>query len=370
LRYKVRADYLSEQYWSPVFNWTNETITINDAVAEVHVTQGAAPIEGVPVYVYTDSDTYLNINGQTDQNGMVSFRLPEGNYKFRADYQNNQYWATEALIAHQVNVVNLSTGGGSFTLAVEKDSGIPLVDVPVYVFTSSGSYLGINATTDAAGEVTFDLADGDYRFRVDYFGYQFWSRDYTIPGTLSDVLTIAHQDVTVTVNQVNGVDIDPLEGVNVYLFTGAGSYQGIHQATDINGQVTFNVPEKDYMVRADYLSAQYWSDVFSWQDVGVDINHGTAVLHVTESGQDLYDVPVYLFTDTGTYLGRLERTDSSGQCQFILPADSYKFRVDYDGTQYWSDVISILPHEVNTIDLQLELLADLTHDSLADQHWL
>jgi len=259
-------------------------------------------------------------------------------------------------------VVNLSTGGGSFTLSVEKESGIPLIDIPVYVFSSSGSYLGINAQTDAQGQVSFDLADGDYKFRADYFGYQFWSNDYTVPGTLSDVLSIVHQDVVVTVNQVNGIDIDPLEGVNVYLFTGSGSYQGINQPTDANGQVIFNVPEKDYKVRADYMSAQYWSDVFSWQDVGVDINHGTAILHVTHKGQDLYDVPVYLFTETGSYLGRLERTDSSGEVQFLLPANSYKFRVDYDGTQYWSEVIFIIPHEENNIDLQLELLADLTHD--------
>ena len=158
-----------------------------------------------------------------------------------------------------------------------------------------------------------------------------------------------------------------MQGVNVYLFTGAGSYQGINQATDANGQVTFNVPEKDYKARADYLSAQYWSDVFSWQGVEVDINHGTAIVHVTESGQDLYDVPVYLFTSSGSYLGRFERTDSSGQVQFLLPADSFKFRVDYDGTQYWSDVVSIIAHEENSIDLQLELLADLINNPRPDR---
>jgi len=365
--YKVRADFLSEQYWSQVFNWADENITINESMAEVHVTQGATPIEGVPVYVYTSSDSYLNINGQTDVSGIISFRLPESTYKFRGDYQGNQYWGTEALIAHQVNVVNLSTGGGSFTLSVEKDSGTPLTDIPVYVFSSSGSYLGINAHTDAQGEVSFDLADGDYKFRADYFGYQFWSNDYTVPGTLSDVLTITHQDVIVTVNQIYGIDTDPLQGVNVYLFTGSGVYQGINQPTDANGQVTFNVPEKDYKVRADYMSAQYWSDVFSWQDVVVDINHGTAILHVTHNGQDLFNVPVYLFTESGSYLSRLERTDSSGQVQFLLPAESYKFRVDYDGTQYWSDVISIIANEENNIDLQLELLADLTHDPNPDR---
>jgi RHS repeat-associated protein len=188
-----------------------------------------------------------------------------------------------------------------------------------------------------------------------------------VPGTLSDVLTITHQDVTVTVNQIYGYDTDPLGGVNVYLFTGSGSYQSVYQATDANGQVTFNLPEKDYKVRADYLSQQHWSDVFSWQDVEVDINHGEAILHITHNGQDLYDVPVYLFTETGSYLSRFERTDSSGQVQFLLPANSYKFRVDYEGTQYWSDVISIIPHEENNIDLQLELLADLTNDPKPDR---
>ena len=178
---------------------------------------------------------------------------------------------------------------------------------------------------------------------------------------------LTHQDVTITVNQVYGVDIDPIQGINVYLFTGSGSYQGIFEVTDANGQVTFNLPEKDYKVRADYLSQQHWSDVFSWQDVEVDINHGTAILHVTENGLDLYDVPVYLFTESGSYLSRFERTDSSGQVQFLLPADSYKFRVDYDGTQYWSNVLSIIPHEENNIDLQLELLADLTHDPNPDR---
>ena len=54
----------------------------------------------------------------------------------------------------------------------------------------------------------------------------------------------------------------------------------------------------------------------------MDIDHGTAILHVTHNGQDVFDVPVYLFTETGSYLSRLERTDSSGQVQFLLPADS------------------------------------------------
>jgi RHS repeat-associated protein len=37
--------------------------------------------------------------------------------------------------------------------------------------------------------------------------------------------------------------------------------------------------------------------------------------------------------------------------------------VDYEGTQYWSDVVTIIPHEENAIELNLDLLAlDLTND--------
>ena len=37
--------------------------------------------------------------------------------------------------------------------------------------------------------------------------------------------------------------------------------------------------------------------------------------------------------------------------------------MDYDGSQYWSDVITIIPHEENSIELDLDLLAlNLTND--------
>jgi hypothetical protein len=58
-------------------------------------------------------------------------------------------------------------------VTVEKAAGQPLADVPVYVFTAGGAYLGMTAHTDGQGQVSFDLADGSYKFRADYRGYQF-----------------------------------------------------------------------------------------------------------------------------------------------------------------------------------------------------
>ena len=38
----------------------------------------------------------------------------------------------------------------------------------VYVFTGGRVYLGISGTTDDQGRVSFDLSDGEYKFRTDY----------------------------------------------------------------------------------------------------------------------------------------------------------------------------------------------------------
>jgi len=76
---------------------------------------------------------------------------------------------------------------------------------------------------------------------------------------------------------------------------------------------------------------------------------------------------VYLFTPDGSYLGRSETTDTNGVAEFLVPGEDYKFRVDHGGSQYWSDVVTIMPFEENNIELNLDLLAlDLTNDPTPD----
>jgi RHS repeat-associated protein len=69
------------------------------------------------------------------------------------------------------------------------------------------------------------------------------------------------------------------------------------------------------------------------------------------------DAPVYLFTASGKYLSRSVRTDSAGRAEFLVPDQIYKFRVDHDGIQCWTDEIPIIPHEENQIDVSLDQLA-------------
>ena len=249
-------------------------------MAQITVTNIGQPLEGINVYVFNAAGSYLNITDATNINGQVSFRLPAEDYNFSADYMDSQYFSgVSTLIAHANNPVNIYTGGGSFTLTALKGPDNPLIGVNCYLFTDSGTYLNQSRVTNDQGEAGFDMADGSYKIRVAYLGYQFWTDIFTIPTETSIDFTIPHQDVTVTVTSDYNGDVIPLEGISVFLFTPSDSYLSIAQVTDVQGQVTFSLPQMDYKVRADYLSEQYWSQVFNWADETITINEAVAEVH-------------------------------------------------------------------------------------------
>jgi len=366
--YRARADYLGQQFWSDDFVWTDTVITVPMAEAEVSVVSGNQPVQDAAVFVFSESESYLGINGISNANGKVSFRLPAGNYRFRADYQQNQYWSdTEILIADLVNPLAINTGGGMFDLSVLADVNTPLTGVDCYVFNDSGVYLGMSSTTNNAGQVSFDLADGAYKFRVDYLGYQFWSDEYAVPGVFSAEVAVPHQDVGFTVNSLFQEQSTPVENATVYLFTSSGSYMNSHLASDADGRVIFNLPERAYKVRVDYLGQQYWSEESIWQETSVSIPMGDAEINVVGAQASLPNVPVYVFSGPNAYLGISGKTDSEGNLTFRLPSGIYRFRADYQGSQYWSEEITLVAGQPNAVEIstgggqfQLTVLKDIS----------
>jgi YD repeat-containing protein len=78
------------------------------------------------------------------------------------------------------------------TVTVAGEAENPYVGLTVYAFDSS-TYSGYSAVTDTGGKVTFTLPQGEYRFRADYDGVQFWSGNEntcTLPGYLTDAVTL------------------------------------------------------------------------------------------------------------------------------------------------------------------------------------
>lgn len=352
--YTARADYMGRQYWSATFNGQDTTITIPMADAAVTVTGAGLPRQGIPVYLFSESGAYLSSNALTDADGQVSFSLPAGNYRFRADYQGNQYWSgLQVLAADAVNPALISVGGGSFTLNVRQDAATPMAGVRCYVFNDSGTYLGLNGSTDQQGQVYFDLADGAFKFRVDYLGYPYWSPTQTVPAVAQADMEIAHQDLSMALSgRYLGVS-EPLAGRNLYLFTPDDRYLGINRITDEEGLAHFSLPDKEYKIRADNLDKTYWSQTFQSQDTTIQIAQGAVELHVQRNGTDEQDLRVYLFNTSGTYLGRYELTGADGRATFILPEGAYRFRVDADGMQYWSADTQVTADQTAAIEVYI-----------------
>ena len=138
------------------------------------------------------------------------------------------------------------------------------------------------------------------------------------------------------------------------LFSPTDTYLGQSKFTDADGKAIFDLPQKDYKVRADYLGQQFWSEDFQSQDVTMTIQQGLAKIHAQRSGNDAAGAKVYLFNETGSYLGWNEITDPTGIAEFLLPDRAYKFRIDENGEQHWTPLIQIHAGEQSMIDFDLD----------------
>ncbi|MFZ0613063.1 MAG: chitobiase/beta-hexosaminidase C-terminal domain-containing protein [Desulfobacterales bacterium] len=339
--YKVRVDHLGSRYFSSLFNWQNTSVAIPLADAAITVTGGGFPQVGQKVYAYSEAGVYLGLNRATDSDGQAGFRLPAGTFKFRVDHQGSQFWSGPQVIKSDVtNAVVISVGGGAFVFSVGKSAGVPLAGAKCSVFSAGGSYIGLSGSTNEQGRVFFDLAEGSYKIRVDQLGYQFWSDIYNTGDTLAGGFDLGQTDVTLAVEGCF-LEAVPLAGVKVYLFTPAGAYLGRQAVTDNNGQVHFSLPNQPYKVRVDAVGHQFWSDDFQQAGTTMVIPQGRANVQALRTGTTVVGAKVYLFSDSGAYLGRVETTAADGKTAFTLPSGSFKFRVDEGADQVWSEVLTI-----------------------------
>ena len=168
--YKVRSDLLGHQFWSPETHVALDTnIDFTIAHQDTIVTVDSAtpdfsePLAGINVYLFTPSGSYLGQKRVTDENGQARFHLPRQPYKIRRIFWDNNTgrmfftWTDPTVTVPMADVEIIVTGGG-----------FPARDHAVYVFSVSGSYLGIRQTTDSDGKVFFRLPEGEYLFRADY----------------------------------------------------------------------------------------------------------------------------------------------------------------------------------------------------------
>jgi CSLREA domain-containing protein len=346
--YRFRVDKNGTQFWSDTTNhctipgcsMVNVTVTVPVTVS-VADTDGVAQA-GLSVYAFNGT-TYTGYNKVSDANGQAVFTLPQGSYRFRVDKNGTQFWSDTAnhCTIPGCSMVNV-TVTVPVTVSVADTDGVAQAGLSVYAFNGT-TYTGYNKVSDANGQAVFTLPQGGYRFRVDKNGTQFWSdttNHCTIPGctTVNVAVTVP---VTVSVADTDGV---AQAGLSVYAFNGT-TYTGYNKVSDVNGQAVFTLPQGRYRFRVDKNGTQFWSDTANHCTIpGCTTANVAVTVPVTVSVADTDKVAqaglsVYAFNGA-TYTGYSKVTDTNGQAVFTLPQGGYRFRVDKNGTQFWSDSVN------------------------------
>ena len=89
--YSFGTVYGPTTYSSDLYTWTDGQLLIPEGLVEVLVERAGEVLPNVQVDVYHNNDIQTGLTGTTDAQGVVSFRLPQGTYKFRAVYLRNTY---------------------------------------------------------------------------------------------------------------------------------------------------------------------------------------------------------------------------------------------------------------------------------------
>jgi FtsP/CotA-like multicopper oxidase with cupredoxin domain len=373
--YNFRADLNGTRFYSggtigvntcTVPGCTADSVTVTAPVTVTVADLGGIPRAGVPVYAFNGT-TYSGKTATTNISGTVSLTLLPGNYNFRADFNGTQFFSGGASGVDTCNIPDTGvdctadsvTVTGGTVVAVQDTEGVPQEGLNVFAFNGT-TYSGKTDVTNVAGEVTFTLIPGDYNFRADLNGTQFFSgggsgvNTCTVPTCTVDIVTVT-APITVTVSDTGNV---PQEGINVYAFNGT-TYTGKSGLTDAAGQVTFTLLPGDYNFRADLNGYQFFSGGASGVDTcnipaaGIQTCTADSVtasmfglvdVTVSDTGLPVANQVVYLFDSTGTtYLSQSSTTDVNGVASFNLPFGDYLFATDLNGTRQWSSPVCSVP---------------------------
>ncbi|MBI9044414.1 MAG: hypothetical protein JEZ06_08010 [Anaerolineaceae bacterium] len=345
--YRFRADLNGTQFWSGAANTcsiptcTTDVVTVSKPVSVTVVDTDGTPKAGLSVYAF-DGTTYSGYSKVSDAYGVATFTLPLGDYHFRADLLGTHFWSAETNDCTLPGCESAQVTVSKPVTVIVMDTDGPISGLNVYAFNGT-TYSGYNKVSNAYGVATFILPLGDYRFRADLNGTQFWSAETnhcTLPGCENAQVRVS-KPITVTVVDTDGT---PKSGLNVYAFDG-NTYAGYSKVTDATGIATFTLPLGDYRFRADLNGTRFWSaDTNHCTLPGCESAQVTVSKPVTVTVLDTGDTPkaglnVYAFDGT-TYKGYSKVTDVTGVATFTLPLGDYRFRADFNGTQFWSDSIN------------------------------
>jgi hypothetical protein len=165
---------------------TSTAVTVTVPLTVTVLDTSGLPQPGLPFYAF-DGTTYTGYNQTTNASGQAGFTLPRApqGYRFRTDKNGTQFWSGASNHCALDTVPGCTNTAVTVTLpltvTVLDTNGAAGAGLPVYAFNDA-SYTGYNKTTDANGQAVLTLPIGNYHFRADKNGTQFWSSNSEVGG--------------------------------------------------------------------------------------------------------------------------------------------------------------------------------------------
>jgi RHS repeat-associated protein len=349
--FQVRADKNGTQFWNGAENLSPEddtcnlstcteaAITVSQPVVITVVDPQGVTQTGLSVYAFIGS-TYANKAAVTDTNGQAELTLPLGAYRFRVDKNGTEFWSgaesnCDQQSCHAVTVA--VTNPVSVSVLGVDDSAF--AGIPVYAFIGT-TYANKMGVSDINGQVQLTLLPGEYRFRADINGVQFWTDSIVnVPQSSTARITLPGAEPDVQVNTID-YKYDPL-----YRLTAADYDSGIyfHYQHDAVGnrleeakKVDPGMPEVvttyTYDIANRLTSAGGMS--YTWDDNGNLLNDGVSTytydynnkLVGLTQGTNTYS---YAYTGMGD---RIQQIVNSVTADYVLDINSGLTQVLQDGT--------------------------------------
>jgi len=290
-------------------------------------------VSGVKVYAFNGA-AYTGYSATSDAGGQATLTLPLGSYRFRADYNGAQYWSgTQNHCA--------IPGCISLTLVVGPQMTATPVQTPTE--TPAPSATPQPSETPVPSETPTSTPEGAETATpvAWHSGSAKILADIVLESSLKAAAGPVRQSQTgLVILTVMDSDGTAKAGLRVYAFDGA-AYTGFSGTTDANGQAALNLPGGSYRFRADLNGTQFWSDTANHCSVpgcssaSITVTKPVTVAVRNTDGAAMTGLMVYAFTGS-TYVNISGVTDAGGQAAFTLPQGSYRFRVDLNGTPFWS----------------------------------
>lgn len=295
---------------------------------EIFVATGERPENGMLVEIYDEQMQKINYSKTTGVDGKVSFSLVEGNWIAQVSHQGDLF-QSQLFAAGTTGIVSLGT-------LVQVES----VELPtqfwIRAYEEDGAYTGLNILSSVSGDAVFPLYQGLRKYRISHNGRAFFSPLYPSGSTariaLPDptYLKILHEN-------------SPVDGLQVEAYDLQREKLNYSRVTDSAGDVIFHVTEPTIFRVTQAGDDWYSFPVFPGESEILRTGVGSSGVTVNITGDiDLSQGEwVRSYYPDGIYAEDNRQSDTQGHVFFPYSSGFYKFRVSYNGREFFSEVSSV-----------------------------